>query len=1148
MTSKEQPDVPDMLAGRYVLTDNVRKGAQATVTKAFDTKTSKLVAVKRMKFGPDDQRAREAFQREASMLQSLAHDNILQLIEVDRDQDHNWFLVLEWIPDNLEDVIAREGAMSWLVFWARFGRPILDAMVYAQKKRIAHRDIKPKNLLVTESGTVKLADYGIAKLLDAGGAWKPVSGVTFRFDHTPGYTPSKPEEEQFAFSRDCFAFAAVAVSCVAGRVIEGESDLRVAAQEAALPEYVRPILERCLSNEPQDRPPLASVLKEQIEQAEAQAELGSVRPLTVYLFLSGQVQGNLEKRLDLHGHSDLERFVLGELSEVCGITARQSADRGGFAHVELIGATWKFEGLVAGRCSEALHVTRASEIGAALASELREAGLVRPLSFSFVRPKDPDRAGQELKLLLAETLSSQSIYVAEREARATQRIFRVWRGYLRDRADLESKRGNAIRYVDRQVSGDRVVFTTEIAQKEEIVGQDRVVRFAGSQIGGKIHAVSFNQMAMDVTFGDPNRLLRRGEIAINTIAAQKALTHQSQALDAVVFDRAVSLRLKTIILDPRNSTPATLVADVTPIDKDFDEEKTEILAKALGVQDVLAIVAPPGTGKTKLITEIVVQWLRLNPEHRILLSSQTHTALDNVLNGVAALDPSVEMIRIGRTDDPKISDQSKKLLLERRVESWISEVRKFAEAEMTRWADTHGVDRAMVAVGMKVERLLQLLKWKVDIRDRIARTKIERIDVKAEGQSDSSAGVDDEEVDEETSELDSEIGTLQRELQTQKVEERNLRQEMSEMGEYAAALSHSDDLSDLADWAAHFSHSGPLVEACRERLSLLEDWQLRVGRSSDFNAALLSSAGVIAGTCVGVAGVKGMEEVAYDLCIVDEASKATPTEILIPMSRSRRWIIVGDPKQLPPFFEELGKDLLLQFDDEEVKATMLDRFVDEHDGLPASCRAELRRQYRMIQPIGDLISECFYDKRLISPVKSHGLKLGAAFPKPITWYSTHTLPERSEQPEGQTFQNAVEVKCIRGLLQRLEFVAKAQKRRISVAVIAGYTAQVKLLRDMESQGVAEWANLEVACNSVDAFQGRQADVCIYSVVRSNSNKHLGFLREPPRLNVALSRGKSALVIVGDQMFCRTAREPNPFRKVIDFIDSHSESCSMEPIE
>ncbi|OJY37072.1 MAG: hypothetical protein BGP06_19675 [Rhizobiales bacterium 65-9] len=114
-------------------------------------------------------------------------------------------------------------------------------------------------------------------------------------------------------------------------------------------------------------------------------------------------------------------------------------------------------------------------------------------------------------------------------------------------------------------------------------------------------------------------------------------------------------------------------------------------------------------------------------------------------------------------------------------------------------------------------------------------------------------------------------------------------------------------------------------------------------------------------------------------------------------------------------------------------------------------------------------------------------------------------------------------------------------------MIAGYTSQVQLLREMESQGVAEWPDLVVQCNSVDAFQGRQADVCIYSVVRSNNKRELGFLRESPRLNVALSRGKSGLVIVGDQMFCRSATGKNPFRSVIDYIEQHPDDCCMEAL-
>jgi superfamily I DNA and/or RNA helicase len=112
---------------------------------------------------------------------------------------------------------------------------------------------------------------------------------------------------------------------------------------------------------------------------------------------------------------------------------------------------------------------------------------------------------------------------------------------------------------------------------------------------------------------------------------------------------------------------------VVPTSADFDEEKREILTKALGVQDILTIEGPPGTGKTKLIAEIVVQWLKRNPRHRILLSSQTHIALDNVLERITETGLPLEIIRIGRSDEPRISELGHKLLLERRVEAWIKD-------------------------------------------------------------------------------------------------------------------------------------------------------------------------------------------------------------------------------------------------------------------------------------------------------------------------------------------------------------------------------------------------------------------------------------------------------------------------------------------
>ncbi|WP_407116116.1 AAA domain-containing protein [Bradyrhizobium sp. LMG 9283] len=1140
---------PEILGNRYALGNSSRSGAQAIVTQAFDTQGTRPVAIKRMRFGPADERAREGFQREVQMLRGLRHPNIVEMIDVDRDGDGNWYIVLEWLQDNLETVIQRNGPCSWDDFWRRFGGQILDAVVYGQKKQIAHRDIKPKNILVSSEGVPKLADYGIAKLLDNAGSWAPVKGLTFRFDYTKGYTPAEPDAVGSILSRDCYAFAAVALSCLTGRIFDSEEDPRVALQEAVLPSNIRVILERCLDKDASKRPALASALLSEIERAEEETRRASAAVSVCHLSLSSAVLTRICSRMELQDRKDAERFVRDELDEVAGLMPADVPAGVEKADVDLVGATWRFRCRFSGRHNEVLELVHVLEVDASLATSLRDRCLTRPMSFTFDRPRDPETAGQQLGLLLAEAAELQRQLAEERKARSGQRIFRVWRGYLRDRADLEAKRTSAIKYVDRSVVEDRVALTTELAQSEDLVGQERVIVLpVGGRVTGIVAGVAFNRIMLNVTFGDASRLPRRGELAINTLAAQRALDRQTAALDTVLYDRAECEQLKGIIIDPHTAEPVVEVHDVVPTSADFDEEKKEILAKALGVQDILAIEGPPGTGKTKLIAEIVVQWLKRHPRHRILLSSQTHIALDNVLERITEMELPLEMIRIGRSDEARISDLGHKLLLERRVEAWIKDVRKAAEADMQRWASEKNVDREAVAVGMKVERLLQVLAIQKGLRDSIARQEADRVSVEKTGIDSAGGPADQDEVEEETTQIDSEIGVSKQALKRAIAEEKDLRAELQKMGEYAAGLAQSKDLDELGEWAAHFLADTPMITACRDRLKLLEDWLLRVGRSPDFNAAMLSSAQIIAGTCVGIAGVRGMEEVAYDLCIVDEASKATATEILIPLSRSKRSIIVGDPEQLPPFFEQLGDDLLDEFEADEVKATLLDRLLDEQAGLPAGCRAGLKSQYRMIEPIGDLVSTCFYKGKLKSPVKSHGLKLSMAFPKPVTWYSTQDLPTRFEEPEGLTFKNPTEVAQIRKILLRLEFVAKAQKERISVAVLSGYTAQVKLLGEMIQRGIAEWPSLDVACSSVDAFQGRQADVCIYSVVRSNDEKDLGFLRERPRLNVALSRGKSGLVIVGDNFFCRNVGGKNPFRSVIDYIDNNESTCTAEDLQ
>jgi superfamily I DNA and/or RNA helicase len=221
----------------------------------------------------------------------------------------------------------------------------------------------------------------------------------------------------------------------------------------------------------------------------------------------------------------------------------------------------------------------------------------------------------------------------------------------------------------------------------------------------------------------------------------------------------------------------------------------------------------------------------------------------------------------------------------------------------------------------------------------------------------------------------------------------------------------------------------------------------------------------------------------------------------------------------------------------------LDRFLD---GLPEHSVIRLQNQYRMVKAIGDLISDSFYEGFLQSPKTTPDVTLTGAFPKPVTWLSTTGQSDSREIRRGASYYNDGECRMIKNALAQIDFVARKRKATYDIALIAGYVAQVKALRNIIRDRLHEWTGLKVICSTVDAFQGSEAEICIYSVTRSNPDARLGFLREKPRLNVALSRGRSALIIVGDDAFCRTATGENPFRKVLDFIDAHTLDCERRP--
>lgn len=265
----------------------------------------------------------------------------------------------------------------------------------------------------------------------------------------------------------------------------------------------------------------------------------------------------------------------------------------------------------------------------------------------------------------------------------------------------------------------------------------------------------------------------------------------------------------------------------------------------------------------------------------------------------------------------------------------------------------------------------------------------------------------------------------------------------------------------------------------------------------------------------------------------------------MPLSRSRNWVLVGDPKQLPPFEDAALQDsaILTEYDlrEKDVRDTLFDRLSNM---LPEACCKALTIQHRMVPAIGNLVSWCFYDETLRSAPQPSNIDAIPFLPTPVVWVSTSHLSAHQETRGEESFSNQSEARVILKLLEDLNSVLARTEVRHTVAVLSGYLSQTNTLRRELASGVNRWLSLEIECNTVDAFQGREADIAIYSVTRSNRERNIGFLRDVRRLNVALSRGRKFLVIVGDHIFAKTAQGNNPFRKVIEYIENHPSECTI----
>lgn len=296
----------------------------------------------------------------------------------------------------------------------------------------------------------------------------------------------------------------------------------------------------------------------------------------------------------------------------------------------------------------------------------------------------------------------------------------------------------------------------------------------------------------------------------------------------------------------------------------------------------------------------------------------------------------------------------------------------------------------------------------------------------------------------------------------------------------------------------------------------------------------------------------------FDVVIIDEVSKATPPELLIPLMKARKAILVGDHRQLPPMFkehEESYKEITINQDSipEEIRDLLTQEnfrrfkkmvtsslFKDYFEQADEGIKHSLLVQYRMHTDIMDIINR-FYEHRLscgnseaIEKLeKNHNLTIkgidGSTFIKPeihAYWIDSSSTPNNKPiyeiRPNNSTSNyNILEKYIVIELLKKIADAYKEQgynkNNQKTVGVISFYQMQVNEIREAfrNAKKTYDFSAINVDINTVDRFQGKEKNIIITSLVRNNekgrASKHVVAFE---RINVAFSRAQELLFIVG----------------------------------
>lgn len=269
---------------------------------------------------------------------------------------------------------------------------------------------------------------------------------------------------------------------------------------------------------------------------------------------------------------------------------------------------------------------------------------------------------------------------------------------------------------------------------------------------------------------------------------------------------------------------------------------------------------------------------------------------------------------------------------------------------------------------------------------------------------------------------------------------------------------------------------------------------------------VLQKAQVIAATLVGTNHYT-VRNLNYDTIVLDEAGQAVEPACWIPLLKGKKLILAGDPLQLPP---TIKSDVAAR---KGLSTTLLEKCMKLHPEAVVM----LEMQYRMNASIMGFASREFYQNKLIAP-DSIAQRLVFPGDKPLLFLDTAGCG-MEEIVENKNIYNPEEAALL--FRHLLSWVQELEEKRPgvefpSIAIISPYKEQLSVLKEqflLIPELVAQKNSISI--NTIDSFQGQERDIVYLSMTRSNSDGNIGFLSDTRRMNVAMTRARKKLVVIGD---------------------------------